>query len=225
MSVKGRIAEVFESVQGEGLYLGERQLFVRCFGCNLNCKYCDTKLGHFSEYDPNELFEEIKMYKNGLHSVSFTGGEPLLQVDFLKEVMQKTREAGLINYLETNGTLPGEMREIVDYVDIVAMDVKLPTSTGMGNLWNMHSKFLKIASEKEVFLKAVICMETQEEDLGQALKLIQEINSSALLILQPNSYEDSPKLLEKLKRFQNICREEKVASCLIPQIHKAAGIK
>ena len=86
--MKAKIAEVFDSVQGEGIYLGERQLFVRFFGCNLSCDYCDTRPDRYLEYEPHELFDEIKLYGNNFHSICFTGGEPLLQKDFLKVVLQ-----------------------------------------------------------------------------------------------------------------------------------------
>jgi len=172
--MKGRIAEVFDSIQGEGLYLGEKQIFVRFFGCNLACKFCDTKLHSFMEYEPEELFQELKLYQDKYHSVSFTGGEPLLQKDFLKELMQMTRRHNFRNYLETNGILHEALKEVIDYVDIVAMDLKLPSSTGLGDFWEEHRLFLKIASQREVFLKAVICSQTKEEDLKKGLRMMRE---------------------------------------------------
>lgn len=223
--MKARIAEVFESVQGEGIYLGEQQIFVRFFGCNLNCSFCDTKLDSFIEYEPEELLEEIKLYENGSNSISFTGGEPLLQKDFLKEILKLTAGAGYKNYLETNGTLPIELEEVVDYLDIVAMDFKLPSSAGMGSLWRMHRRFLEIASQKEVFLKAVICQSTEEEDLREALGLIKEVNKAAILVLQPNSFEDYSRMQGKLEYFRDVCLKNNVSACVIPQMHKIAGIK
>lgn len=223
--MKGKIAEVFDSVQGEGLYLGEKQIFVRFFGCNLSCKFCDTKLDRFTEYEPEELFEEIKLYQNEFHSISFTGGEPLLQKDYLKEVLKLTSKHGYKNYLETNGTLPDELADVIDYLDIVAMDLKLPSSTGMGNLWDMHRKFLKIAAQKEVFLKTIICQSTQEEDLKEALALIKEVHTAGILVLQPNSYENDGALAKKLENFKNICTKEEVLSFVIAQMHKITGIK
>jgi len=223
--MKARIAEVFESVQGEGIYLGEKQIFVRFFGCNLNCQYCDTKLDRFIEYEPQELFTEIKLYQDKYHSISFTGGEPLLQSDFLKEALKLTCQGGYKNYLETNGTLPGELEEVIEYLDFVSMDLKLPSSTGMGNLWHLHKRFLKIACQKEVFLKTVICQSTSEDDIKEALALINEVNKSAILVLQPNSYENRGALSEKLEKFRDICRKEKVTACVIPQMHKMIGIK
>lgn len=223
--MKGKIAEVFDSVQGEGLYLGEKQIFVRFFGCNLECKFCDTKLNCFTEYEPEELFEELKLYQDQYHSISFTGGEPLFQKDFLKEILQFTYKDGFKNYLETNGTLPQALAEIIDYVHIVAMDLKLPSSTGLKSFWEAHRRFLEIASRKEVFLKTVICESTEEDDLRQAINLIKEINRSAVLVLQPNSYESYGDLAGKLKRFKDICVEEKTTTCIIPQMHKIVGVK
>ncbi len=222
---KARIAEVFDSVQGEGLYLGEKQIFVRFFDCNLSCSYCDTKLDRFMEYEPQELFEEIKLYRDKYHSISFTGGEPLLYNIFLKEILKLTKARGHKHYLETNGTLVPELESLIDQIDIVAMDLKFPSSSGMGNLWSMHRKFLKIASRKEVFLKAIICQATLEDDLRVALNLIKEESPASVLILQPNSYENSSTLDEKLMRYKEICSQENVTACVIPQIHKIVGLK
>ncbi len=223
--MKARIAEVFDSVQGEGLYLGEKQIFVRFFGCHLSCQFCDTKLNRFLEYEPRELFQEILLYRDDYHSISFTGGEPLLQIDFLKETLSLTSGCGYTNYLETNGTLAGELKEVIDYLDIVAMDIKLPSSTGMvSGLWGLHYKFLKIASQKEVFLKAIICQATKEEDLKEMLSLIKEVNRSAILVLQPNSQEKKA-LGKKLEDFRKISRRENVSVCVIPQMHKVFGVK
>lgn len=223
--VKARIAEIFESIQGEGLYLGERQIFVRFFGCNLNCQFCDTNQTRFEEYELEELFKAIKQFRGKYHSISFTGGEPLLQVDFLKVLMRLTHNAGFINYLETNGTLPGELKEVIDDVDIIAMDIKLSSSTQMGTLLGLHRKFLEVASQKEVFLKAVICQNTSLEELMEAVKIIKEVNRSAILILQPNSLEDCEALSGKLAGFKEACLKEGVTTCIIPQMHKIAGIK
>lgn len=223
--MKARIIEIFDSIQGEGIYLGERQLFIRFFGCNLRCRFCDTGWGPFIEYEPDELFQEIKLYEDGFHSISFTGGEPLLQKDFLKEILRLTQKDGFKNYLETNGILYRELQEVIDYLDIVAMDLKLPSSTDMGILWGMHQRFLEVASRKEVFLKAVICQTTKEQDLKEAINLIREINRAAILVLQPNSFENHNQLQEKLERFRDICTEDNVTACVIPQMHKIAGIR
>jgi len=223
--MKGRIFEVFDSIQGEGIYLGEKQIFVRFFGCNLSCSFCDTRINRFIEYDPQELFEEIILYHDDYHSISFTGGEPLLQKDFLKEVLKLTCANSYRNYLETNGMLVAELADVINYLDIIAMDLKLPSSTAMGDLWNFHRRFLKVASQKEVFAKVIICSSTSASDINQAVDLIKEISPATTLVLQPNSNEDYSVIQQKLDVYQKICLEAGVATCIIPQMHKIMGFR
>jgi len=225
MRTSGKITEVFSSVQGEGLYFGEEQIFVRFFGCNLKCKFCDTPLDRFTEYEPEELLQELKLYKNGDCTIAFTGGEPLLQKYFLKAILKLTKKEGYKNYLETNGILHSALEDVIDYVDIVAMDLKLPSSTGLKDFWHHHRRFLEVASKKEAFLKMVICYSTNEEDLREGLRLIHEVNKFLILILQPNSYEDSQTMREKLELFKDIARDNHITACIIPQLHKKIGIK
>lgn len=223
--MKGRIAEVFQSIQGEGLYLGERQIFVRFYGCNLNCRFCDTKLNNFHELGVGDLFDRIRSYPGDFHSVSFTGGEPLMQKNFLREIMALTKCSDYKNYLETNGTLYDELSEVIDFTDIVAMDCKLPSSTGDSPCWQAHRKFLEIASCKEVFIKIVVCNSTRSEDLLCLLDLLKQANIALTLILQPDSSENSFLLDNKLEYYKALCENEHFSSCIIPQIHKLIGVK
>lgn len=223
--MKGKITEVFSSIQGEGLYLGEKQIFVRFFGCNLKCKFCDTRQLYFREYSPQELFQEIRQHQDDHRTISFTGGEPLLQKYFLKEMLMLTRQEGYKNYLETNGTLHRELKTIINYVDIIAMDLKLPTSTGHKNFWQHHRHFLEAAASCETFLKMVVCQSTQEQDIEEALRLIKEVNKFLILVLQPDSNEDDAQMKAKLERFQDICKDNHIVSCIIPQMHKKLGLR
>jgi len=223
--MKGKINEIFESIQGEGICLGQKQIFVRFSGCNISCKFCDTKHSHFEAYEPDELLEKIRKYGKNYHSVSFTGGEPLLQKDFLKHILELTKKEGLRTYLETNGTLPEALEEVIENVDIVAMDLKLPTSTGAGDFWEQHRRFLKIANRKKVFLKAVICRSTSEEDVLKSLKLLKEVNKDLPLVLQPDSSENAGDLDEKIDKFMQLCLKENIKPWVIPQMHKKLGAR
>jgi organic radical activating enzyme len=223
--MKGRISEIFDSIQGEGLYLGEKQVFVRFYGCNLGCAFCDTKPDSFMEYEPEEVLKEILMYGDKYHSVSFTGGEPLLQKDFLKEILKLTRKANYKNYLETNGTLYEELGDVIEYLSYIAMDLKLPSSTGQKESWDAHRSFLKVAGHCEVFLKAVITRATKEDDLRTGLRLIREIAKGAVLVLQPDSRENKIYLHDKLESFKELCRKEKVTTCVVEQVHKVIGVR
>lgn len=223
--MKGKISEIFESIQGEGIYFGEFQIFVRFYGCNLNCKFCDTKLYHYKEYKPEELLAALKAFKGKYHSISFTGGEPLLQKDFLKEIMPHTHKYGFKNYLDTNGTLPHALKEVINAVDIVAMDMKLPSSTGLCGFWDAHRSFLSLASHKENFIKIVVSNSATEEDLRKALQLINEVNKKTTLVLQPDSSEGYARVRKKIEKFRQICKQEGVNVRMIPQMHKLMHIR
>ena len=84
--MKVRVREIFASIQGEGPYIGYKQLFIRLCSCNLHCKYCDTEfdIQNSKEYSKEELLRIVNENLD-CHSVSFTGGEPLLSIDFLKD--------------------------------------------------------------------------------------------------------------------------------------------
>ncbi len=223
--MKGKVTEVFESYQGEGLYFGQRQVFVRLAGCNINCGFCDTKTDYYFECEPQELVKKIIPFKKDYRFVSFTGGEPLLQKDFLKEALFLSHKHGFKNYLDTNGTLPEALEEVITGIDIVAMDFKLPSSTGGGKFWDQHRKFLKISSIHDCFVKAVICLSTTEEDLSEAIKIIKEVDRSTVLVLQPNSFESQTELFEKSRKYQAICAGQGIISCVIPQMHKVIGVR
>ena len=87
--MKTVINEIFTSIQGEGPVVGYRQLFIRFCNCNLNCAYCDTEFQSGQEFTPQELFDTIDFEYDlqNIHSISLTGGEPLLNVKFMKEFL------------------------------------------------------------------------------------------------------------------------------------------
>ena len=220
----GRISEIFSSIQGEGVYAGQKQIFVRFSGCNLNCAYCDTDFNSFQEYESNALYSKIESFGGEIHSVSFTGGEPLLQKDFLKESLPLVKEGGYKTYLETNGTLPESLDELIENVDIVAMDIKLPSSGGLNDFWQAHRDFLSIAQRREVFIKAVICLSTAAQDVLAMYDMLKEMEYRGIVVLQPNSFE-MDKLNEQLALFKKYGGNYPFHICVIPQMHKIMGVR
>ncbi|RPF49685.1 organic radical activating enzyme [Thermodesulfitimonas autotrophica] len=237
------LREVFSSVQGEGPYVGCRHLFVRFAGCNLSCRYCDTPRdipvsckvqvqpgGHEVVKIPNPLTpEEVAVLAAGLdlsrhHAVSLTGGEPLLYPEFLQELIPLLRGARRGIYLETNGTLPAALEAVVELVDLVAMDVKLPSATGMAPFWEKHREFLRVAQGREVIVKAVVIRGTPLAEVITAAELAAA--AGATLVLQPVTTNDralrpSPAELLRLQaEALGIARDVRV----IPQVHRFCGM-
>ena len=222
---KAKIAEIFESLQGEGIYAGVKQVFVRFFGCNLSCIFCDTPLKHFREYSPKALTKEISKFSD-YHSLCFTGGEPLLQADFLRGFLEEFSALKKKTYLETNGTLVSELLKILDFVDIIAMDFKLPSTASCGSFWKEHEEFLKASSSKDVFVKIVASQKTKGEDIVLAANIIKRIKPDVAVVLQPHWRDVGGALLDKMESYRQEFLKAGISKVgLFPQMHKSAGIK
>jgi len=239
MAINAEIIEIFSSIQGEGTYLGVPQIFVRFAGCNLDCEYCDTP---FEKTDfalladnkkiPNPISSENllevveKLNKIPHHSISFTGGEPLLHVEFLKEFLPllKQKFPKLKVYLETNGTLPENLAKIIDFTDITAMDLKLKSSTEKPFPKEAHHKFIEILknSGKEFFLKIVFSQKIHDDEIDEICDFINSQKIKAVTILQPIS-TDNPELKLSSEKILEISRKfcQKLDNTrVIPQVHK-----
>ena len=222
MTNKAKIKEIFTSIQGEGPYIGAKQLFVRFAGCNLSCAYCDTEFApETSNTYTVEDLSAIVAQNLDCHSVSLTGGEPLLHTDFLKEFLP---ECKLPVYLETNATLSAELAKVISFVDYISADIKLPSCTDCKALWNEHDKFFKIASEKTLFAKVVFDKNITDEEIEKSAELCKKYDIE--LILQPKCTGDNIKpdmeFVEKLlDKF--LSRYKKVR--LIPQVHKFLNVR
>ena len=79
--LEAKISEIFLSLQGEGIYMGVPQLFVRFYGCNLSCTFCDTRPDSSRTLTAGALMSKILEYRKPYHSLSLTGGEPLCQAN------------------------------------------------------------------------------------------------------------------------------------------------
>jgi organic radical activating enzyme len=250
-STEAQLNEIFSSIQGEGIYIGERQVFIRFAGCNLACQYCDTpqalvlSKNYKFEADPgSKKFEQLPNPASveslidsaraldkpaGVHhSISLTGGEPLLQVDFLKKFLPELKKTvKLPIYLETNGVLPDHLSEIIEEVDIVAFDIKLPSATGLSTYWKEHRKALEIAGMKEAFVKIVFTRESKMKELDDAVKLIAEVDDGIPLVLQPvtpHGPVKHPPGAETILAFQTAARRRLKRVLVIPQVHKILGV-
>lgn len=171
-----------------------------------------------------ELNEILKDFDD--HTLSVTGGEPLQKVPFLKEWLPTIRPRFKI-LLETAGVHFNEFREIADLVDIVSMDLKLPSVTGMHPWWREHETFLRSARNKELYVKVVVSAETEEKDLIRGIELIASINRNIPFILQPATpfarFRSAP-TLEQIAQWQALVGRNLPDVRVIPQVHKQMGI-
>jgi len=224
--MKAKILEIFRSIQGEGTYAGVPQVFVRLFECNMHCVWCDTPASigdgkrEYKELSLQQVLAEVDRIYDQAHSVSITGGEPLLQVDFLKDFCRALKKEGKTTYLDTNATLPEALEAIIKDIDIIAMDIKLPSSTKQRSFWKEHEAFLKIARRKEVFIKVVISLDTVETEVLKAAKIVAVVDPKIVFILQPNYLDMKKGVIEQCVAHQKSCAKILKDVRILPQTHK-----
>ena len=100
-----KVIEIFESIQGEGSFLGMPAIFVRLGGCNLHCPFCDTKESwgtNGKEMEIGDIAAATLEYKSEI--VVITGGEPSIYGDNLYKLAHQLKQFGKKVHLETNGT-------------------------------------------------------------------------------------------------------------------------
>ena len=243
----GYINEIFPAIQGEGLFCGERHLFVRFGGCDMDCAYCDTPDGLqraetclvYEGEEPRRLANPLSARQlaeivaamsatAGLNrALALTGGEPLLQAEFLAEFLPLNRPAGLRHLIETNGVLHEDLRRVVEYVDVISADIKIESATGHPPRYKDNLRFLQVASSREVLVKVVISSETAMGEIENVAALISEVDPAIPLVIQPMTAADG----SAYGASRNVMAFHEAASMrldtvrVIPQIHKFMRIK
>lgn len=254
------LTEVFSSVQGEGPYVGVRQVFVRFYGCHRRCVFCDspetvtawqppgfkpeafrrerTPGRHDNESVRNpvsvssllDLVRGLDEPRGTHHSVAFTGGEPLLHADFLRELLPHVEHLGLKSYLETAGDLFHELDKLLPWLDIAAMDLKLPSVTRNEPAWGHHRQFLArcVENDVEVFCKAIVSADTDPADLDAAADLVAGVAPDTLFVIQPmtpfRDAQNAPTVAQLLD-WQARLHHRLPRVRVIPQCHKMMGAR
>lgn len=246
------VSEIFSSAQGEGVNIGRRQLFVRFCECHRNCLYCDTPVertktvaierepgsGKF-ESVPNplsvrqlvDLLVELNRPETAHDDLFITGGEPLLQADFLTAFLPEARKRlDLPVHLETSGDLPEEFAKVTEWIDHVLMDIKLPSVTGEAAAWEMHRDFLDIIEHEETgaTIKLVVGADTLDADLARSAEIIRASGSLAAVVLQPMTAASKT---DRVPTAKQVLTWQSQMACdigrsvrVIPQCHKLMGL-
>ncbi|MBI5379206.1 MAG: 7-carboxy-7-deazaguanine synthase QueE, partial [Nitrospirae bacterium] len=194
----GYLSEIYSAIQGEGIFVGERELFVRFLHCDLHCAYCDTENEPRNPdtclveqtpgkrdfeplpnpIEPEAVWQAVRRLDTprGLHRrVSVTGGEPLLQEEFLKAWL--VENPGYPILLETSGIHVRALEQVIHHLDGISMDIKLPSAGGEGPFWEAHVAFLQEAVSrrgKPVYVKVVVAGRTTDAEVMHAAALLRE---------------------------------------------------
>jgi organic radical activating enzyme len=267
---EGFVSEIFCSLQGEGPLLGQRQVFFRTAGCTAACRWCDTvyskvrpprcvvhgQNGEDTRALPNPISAHVAVEEilaaarkdEPAATVSITGGEPLEQGDFVLDVASRCKDAGLGVYLETNGLHDAEFAALIPYVDVVAMDIKLPSATG-AVAWKRHEAFLARVfngaargmeashgngGQLDLFVKVVVDDRSTAREIETAARLVASADPGIPFVLQPESgtmmsKRSTPDALRGF--YQSLVSGRETAAAflddvrVIPQVHKILAIR
>ncbi len=195
--------EVFSAIQGEAALVGERQVFVRLTGCNIRCAYCDQpealerrpgscrverRAGRRdwrtaeSPLGIDELTDMVAALWQQVphHSISLTGGEPLLQSLRVGRLLERMAEQGWPVMLETNGMLVPALRRVLAHLAYVSMDVKLQSVDGQGVRPEVQAEFLResLAAGIATWAKIVVGPATDVGELEQAVTMVADVSSA-----------------------------------------------
>lgn len=217
-----KIAEIFHSIQGEGILTGVPSVFVRTSGCNLRCTWCDTPYTSWRPEGEQLSVEQIlaRMERFPSKHVVITGGEPLLMPD-LGDLCQGLRERGYHITVETAATI---FRSIP--CDLASLSPKLANSTPHdreGGRWAQRHEQLRLridvlqafmdlcAYQLKFVVEHVKDLEEIEEILGR-LAGVDRIR--VLLMPQGVTHEE---LSERGPWVAEICKERGYRYC--PRVH------
>ena len=188
--IKIKVSEIFTSFQGEGPYVGTPATFLRLYGCNLNCQWCDTDISTYEMLSVDDVAEILmtQMEFNNINLLVITGGEPTLQMEEIKRLIKELPDDIKIQ-LETNGSIFEYLPEI-EYVISPKEDKE--------KVFENYYKY------ENVFFKFVI---TCEEDIDEVISIKNKYGYDKTIWLQGEFSKDSlmaDLIRENFPRLENI---------------------
>lgn len=213
-----RTAEIFLSIQGEGLLTGTESVFVRTSGCNLRCRYCDTPYTSWSPEGDDLSIEEIlaEVERHDCKHVVLTGGEPMLFAEAVP-LCEAFANRGLHVTIETAGTLDLPVR-----CDLMSVSPKLSNSTPDAERhprWSVrHEKsrhapqvVRRLTTGYAYQLKFVVDTDADLDEIEQYLTEFPHIERGRVLLMPQGT--DCDELAERASWLKPYCREHGYRFC------------
>ncbi|MEO0265424.1 MAG: 7-carboxy-7-deazaguanine synthase QueE [candidate division WOR-3 bacterium] len=170
------VSEIFKSIQGEGPKTGSPSVFLRLAGCNLRCKFCDTKYASFTEFasewkslELTDILREIEGIRGSAWNLVITGGEPLLQKQPLAKLIGTLESLFHTVEIETNGTI---LPEGIPLLTSLSFNVSIKLSnSGVDEDARINGDVINFYAEFErAYFKFVI---GDEFDIQELLRIVE----------------------------------------------------
>lgn len=199
-----KVVEIFNSIEGEGSRAGYLCTFIRLYGCNLRCTYCDSMYANegsdYTELSVNEILHTVQGYM--CNKITLTGGEPLIHKDVATLLENLLKDNYFVN-IETNGSidLTNYYNKFKTYIDLgklmFTVDWK-SLSSGMSS--SMNQANLLLLTNKDV-LKFVV---GSGQDLDQMKNLINSNNLNCQVFVSPIFGDIEPKEIVEYLQFNKL---------------------
>lgn len=213
-------------------YPEEVSAIIWTVGCNFNCPFCynkDLVKGNITEISEDEVISFLDKRKKMLDGLVISGGEPFLQKD-LKSFCKKVKKLGYLVKIDTNGTFPDKLKELIDekLVNYIAMDIKAPAKNyeklaGKKTDMKKIKKSIKIIQDSGVdyefkttfvpeLLKKEDIVEIAKELKGSKKYYLQQFKNDVDLISDtimdknPYSSEFLEETLNEIKPYFSYCK-------------------
>ena len=213
-----RIAEIYPSIQGEGLLTGTASTFVRTSGCNLRCRYCDTPFTSWSPEGDDLSREEIltEIERHACRHIVLTGGEPMLFAETVP-LCEEFHRRGLHITIETAGTLDLPVR-----CDLMSISPKLSNSTPDAEQhprWSRRHErsrhapevIQRLTRDYEYQLKFVVETETDVAEIERYLTEFPHIERERVLIMPEGT--NAAELVRRGLWLEPLCRDRGFRFC------------
>jgi 7-carboxy-7-deazaguanine synthase len=220
-----RVNEIFLSVQGEGLHVGERTVFLRLFGCPLRCVWCDqpealahTGVGRFDTMSAEDVRDRVASFPD-VRRLCLTGGEPVIAAKpSLLWLLEDRRAAGWWSSIETSGSrVVEELLGAIDFWTVAPkgrsaatfkgdpVEAQIPTLRRYATLPDARRQFKFVLQG--------------EEDVEDAVRLLDALEYQGTIVLQPEHGSGDGRSL-----FEAWPWARYPEARLIPQTHKQVGL-
>lgn len=190
-----KVVEIFNSIEGEGKRAGLPATFIRLYGCNLHCTYCDSRYacddGDYTEMSIPDIVERVAQFE--CPNVTVTGGEPLIHGD-IDELLRVLVAGGYWVNVETNGSKVPSYISYLSHRLFYTMDYK----TNASDMTNQMNEYAIGSLGRDDVLKFVV---GSEQDMEQAKQLVDSIRIRAQIYISPVFGMIEPvKLVEFIKK-------------------------
>lgn len=208
--------EIFSSIQGEGVDAGKPCTFVRLFGCNMKCSYCDQPQKPEEKIRTSVKKIVSQVIKLGVPNVCITGGEPLIQWDSVYPLVLELTNLAFNVSIETNGCCPIEKDNYKRSYKYI-MDVKCPSS-GMKR-YNILENLMNLQSKDEV-----VFVIKDKKDYNFAKSIIMSYPTSAVINMSPCFEGNTPS--KGSRKLVDWILEDRMYNVRVSvQIHKFLQVK